>query len=428
MPRLLNNWLRSYSELTSVSEAPDVFNFWTGVSTIAGALQRKVWFEQIKWKWFPNFYIIFVAPPGIATKSSTMAVGMKLLRDVDGVIMGPSSMTWQGLTSGMQKAQRLLPIGDQSDFLNAQYYTQSAITCEVSELGTFLDPRNTELSSVLIDLWDGKEIPFERWLATKDDTKIDNPWINIIAATTPSWLRENAPETMIGGGLTSRVIFVYADKKKRTVAYLDDEIELDDYREKETALIHDLNEINKLYGAISLTREAREFGRSWYENLWQRPEEHLTDQQFEGYRARKQTHVHKLAMVLSVANNDSMEIDKQTLDLAIKLMAGVEYDMHKVFESIGINLTSKHVNTILTYLRIYEKMTRTELWRYCIKSMSPREFGEATDACVQAGYLHLNPSNNEIYYMLLFAGKNTTHMKPPTSDSGASEPPTGTGA
>lgn len=411
MPRRLENWLRSYSELTAISEAPDVFNFWTGVSAVAGVLRRNVWFEQVKFRWFPNFYIIFVAPPGIATKSSTANVGMRLLRDAEGVIMGPSSMTWQGLTSGLQKAQRLVAQNDTGDPLTTQYITQSAITCEVSELGTFLDPKDSNLTSVLIDLWDGKETPWERWLATKDDTKIENPWVNIIAGTTPSWLRENVPESMIGGGLASRVIFVYADKKKRTVAYLEDEIELDDYHFRESELLNDLNQMGKLRGAFSMDKEARAYGRDWYNTLWTNPEEHLTDEQFQGYRARKQTHVHKLAMVLSVAAGDSMEISLQTLDLAIKLMSGVEYDMHKVFESIGVNLTSKHVNTILGYLRTYEKMKRGDLWRYCLKTMSPREFSEATDASVQAGFIHLKPDGAEIWYCILPQGVNTSRFK-----------------
>lgn len=408
MPRNFSNWLRAYAELTAVSEAPDIFNFWTGVATIAGALRRNVWFDQIKFKWFPNFYIIFVAPPGVVTKSSTLGVGMKLLREVDGVNMGPTSLTWQGLTVGLEKAQRLVAMNDTGNPLTTEYFTQSAITCEVSELGTFLDPRNGELTSVLIDLWDGKEVPWERWLASKENTKIENPWVNIIAATTPSWLRENAPETMVGGGLTSRVIFVYADKKKRAIAYIDDEIDNVWYKERERHLIEDLNKIGELRGTFQLTNNARKFGRDWYDNLWMHPEAHLTDQQFEGYRARKQTHVHKLAMILSAAGRSDLVIDQQEIEIAIKLMAGVEYDMHKVFESIGLNITSKHVNIMLSYLRTFQKMNRQDLWRYCIKNMSPREFGEATDACVAAGYIHLMPNGSEIIYAILPAGVNTS--------------------
>ena len=51
---------------------------WVGVSTIAGALRRKVWIDQAYFKWYPNFYIILVAPPGIVAKSTTASLGMRL--------------------------------------------------------------------------------------------------------------------------------------------------------------------------------------------------------------------------------------------------------------------------------------------------------------------------------------------------------------
>ena len=51
--------------------------------------------------------------------------------------------------------------------------------------------------------------------AGNDD--VVNPWINIIACTTPAWIAGNFPEYMIGGGFTSRCVFVYADAKERFV-------------------------------------------------------------------------------------------------------------------------------------------------------------------------------------------------------------------
>jgi len=109
LARVLSNWFTSYAEYTEISEAPVLFDFWTGVTTIAGALRRQTFIDEIKFKIFPNFYVFFVAPPGIATKSTTVGVGMRLLRQIEGVTMGPSSMTWQGLTRGLQNAQQLVP-------------------------------------------------------------------------------------------------------------------------------------------------------------------------------------------------------------------------------------------------------------------------------------------------------------------------------
>jgi len=93
--RLSNNWIQSYLEYSSLSEAPENFHFWTAVSCIAGALRRRVWIDQGYFQWTPNFYIIFTAPPGIVSKSTTASIGMRLLREVPGIQFGPdASSAW----------------------------------------------------------------------------------------------------------------------------------------------------------------------------------------------------------------------------------------------------------------------------------------------------------------------------------------------
>src|SRR5207244_4766291 len=192
--RQLDNWLTSYSIFTDVSEAPVAFNFWTGVSTIAGALRRQVFIDQVKFTWIPCFYIIFVSHPGVATKSSRINVGMNLLEKIPGVVIGPSSMTWQGLIQGFMDKTPQLVENKNSDInyglLDKEYDPkQNAITIGLRELGTLLNMRDPELISVLIDLWDGVN-SFERW-HKGGYVKIDNPFINLIGATTHSWILEN---------------------------------------------------------------------------------------------------------------------------------------------------------------------------------------------------------------------------------------------
>lgn len=401
MVRKLDNWLRTYAKFTDITEAPDMFHFWTGVSTIAGALRRNVWFDQVTFKWFPNFYVLFVAPPGIATKSSTMGIGMSLLRQVEGVFMGPASMTWQGLTTALQNSTTMVPFGDLSNPLETQFVAQSSITCEVSELGTFLDPRNDELISVLIDLWDGKEGYWERWLKVADNTKIENPWINVIAATTPSWLKMNFNEQLIGGGLASRMIFAYADKKKRLIPFIDEVTNLDEHWEMEAALVHDLKRIAELRGAFFLSPEARAFEKARYEKFWAKPDEHLLDKRYEGYIARKQTHIMKLAMILSAAAGDSMRIELEHVQLAGSFITGIEYDMYKAFDTIRTSDEAKHTYELLGHIKTYKAIPQRDLWRLCMRGMGPKEFGDATDALVKAGYISIDQDGgNYIYHYL----------------------------
>src|SRR5258708_32530922 len=74
------------------------FHFWTGIATIAGALRRRVWIDMRKFIWTPNFYIILVAPAGIAAKSTSISIGLDLLLKLPtqaGIRFGPESLTGQ---------------------------------------------------------------------------------------------------------------------------------------------------------------------------------------------------------------------------------------------------------------------------------------------------------------------------------------------
>src|SRR5215831_15160014 len=154
MPRKFANWLKAYMDYTRDSESPDTFHFWTGVSTIAGALRRRVWIDMRKFQWTPNFYIILVGPPGIATKSTSTRTGMRLLESIQGIHFGPPSITWQKLADSLSEAVEHMKIRGPTgadDFI-----PMSCITVPVSELGTFLKIEDSALVDVLVDLWDGQ--------------------------------------------------------------------------------------------------------------------------------------------------------------------------------------------------------------------------------------------------------------------------------
>jgi len=406
--RRLENWLTAYSLYTEISEAPLTFDFWTGIGTIAGALQRQVFIDEIKFKIYPNFYIIFVAPPGIATKSTTTGVGMKLLKKIDSVRMGPASMTWQGLTRGLQEAHQLIPMSDPktTDPLAMEYISQSVVTCEVSELGTFLDMRDGALLSVLIDLWDGKDVSWERWLSTQDNTNIENPLINIIGATTPNWLEENFNNNTIEGGLTSRIIFVYGDAKRRIIPFISDLVDPGANTDLENALVHDLKEISKLKGKFNITREARNFVGDWYYKHWSddgaEREVHLKDPKFAGYCARKFAHLMKLSSILSVAESDSLVIELKHVQTAFAILVGLEGNMLSVFSTMGKVISSKHMDVISAVLRTRRKVEKFSLWRTCMNSMNLKEFAEAIDGLVEAGYVIIRNEGGTYYYCYHF--------------------------
>ena len=382
--RYYQNWLREYLSYTIESESPDIFHFWTAVSMIGGALRRQVWIEQEIFQWVPNFYVILVGPPGVAAKSTSVRLGTKLLERIEGIKFGPQSITWQALTQSLEEATALIPFGD------GEFLPMSCLTCSISELGTFLHPDEKDFMDVLVSLWDGQIEMWERKTKTQGENKIPNPWINVIGCTTPSWLRNNFPEAMVGGGLTSRIVFVYADKKRRLISYPGKVIQREEHKLHSDKLVHDLQIISELKGEYILNDEATAWGDKWYATHWGNRPKHLASDRFGGYYARKQTHIHKLAMVIAASKRDELIITEEDLIFSNQMVTELEKDMAVVFQSIGLAETNKNVNEMLAYLKAFKSMTQKEIWRRMMPIMSSREFDEATNAAVKAGYIKIS--------------------------------------
>lgn len=398
MPRHFSDWLKAYMAFTSDSEAPDDMHFWTGVSTVAGALRARVWIDMRKFRWTSNFYIILVGPPGVVTKSTTIRSGIRLLEEVKGIHFGPPSTTWQALTDSLARAVEHLKLGADPTTGEDVFLPMSCLTISVSELGTFLKADDQGLIDVIVDLWDGQLTRWGHKTKTAGEVEIKNPWLNVIGCTTPSWMKLHIPEHMIGGGLLSRVLFVYGDRKRHLSAYPDEVIPDAEYRALETKLIEDLREIATLAGPCILSPEARDWGRKWYERHWngERPS-HMASNRYDGYLSRKQTHMHKLAIILSAAQRDDRVVTLEHLQTAEALLNSAEQHMMKAFESVGIVVEAQHSLEILSFLRTHRVLTVKQLWGLVGSLMNLKDFDEAVKAVVFGGQVKVvaHPSERD---------------------------------
>lgn len=391
MTRHFSNWLKAYMDYTRDSESPTPFHFWTGVSTLAGALRRRVWIDMKKFQWTPNFYIILVGPPGVAAKSTSLSMGMSLLGKVPDIKFGPESMTWQQLAVSLSEAVEFVEYVDPNFPSEKLRIAMSCLTISISELGTFLRIDDDQLMSFLIRMWEGQRDKFRHETKNSGKTEIDNPWLNIIGATTPSWLKANFPESMIGGGLTSRIVFVYGETKRQLIPYPDEIIPAHEYRELERKLLEDLTTISKLSGPYVLSPFAREWGHAWYaehNNPDLRPS-HLASERYGGYLARKQTHLHKFAIILAAAKRDALVIEESDLREAETIISDIEKDMIRVFESIGLVDERQHIHTLVSYVRFNGFTTSGHLWEKSMNNMSLRDFHEAVRAAIHGGLLQV---------------------------------------
>ena len=387
--RKLTNWLTGYAQFTEHTEAPRPFHMWTGVSTIAAALNRKCWIDMGTFSLYPSFYIIMVAPPGIATKSTTASIGESLLRDADAIHLGASSMTWQAMLDELQESTTLIELPKEPMPISV-----SPIHIFASELGTFLQLKgDSGMLDALVDLWDGKP-SFKRRTRSSGIVDIPRPYVNLLGCTTPGWLSSNAESYFVDGGFFSRTVFVYASEKDRLIAYPEDTL---DHTLRES-LLQDLTRIKDLSGEFKLSKEAKEWGTEWYEATYKSPPEHLQGEKFQSYLARRQTHLHKIAMVCSASEDNSLLITVEQMQMAEQMLHLAEDNLIHIHESIVTSDKMKSFTLLKKFFYLHKApIEKNKLFREFFTRITHQEFEEALKALLFAGEVKQLQKNQITY-------------------------------
>jgi hypothetical protein len=384
-PRNFPDWLTAYIEHTQHSEAPAYMHFWTGVATIGGALRRHVWIDQLTFRWYPNFFVVIVADPGVVSKTTTMDLGMKLLRRVPGVHFGPSVVTWQALVKRFAEARDAFewPPG------STRFVMQSALTLAAGEFGNLVNPAERETIDLYVSLWDCSTGVMEKLTKTAGQDKVENPYLNMIACTTPAWIAGTFPDYVVGGGFISRCLLVYAEKKSKLVAYPSRHIP-PGYAERSDKLVEDLTHISQLIGEYQISEDAVAWGEEWYALLWNNKPVELSDDRFKTYLARKQTHIHKVAMVLAASQGDELVIQRDHLFMANKMVSDLEVEMPKVFAKIGRTEESIQADRFIKLVQKNGRMSYGAAYQY-VHSAFPgfKDFENVVAGAIRAGFLRL---------------------------------------
>lgn len=377
------DWLDKFLEFSSIGEAPYDTLFWAGVSTIAGALRRRVFIDQNHYQYHANHYIILVAPPGVISKSTTAGIGHALLSQVPGIKFGPGAATWQALVMRLEEA------AEEYQDREGNYWKQSALTIVASELGNLIDPKDRAMLDAYVDLWDSRTGWYEKATKTVESNKFANPWLNIIACTTPSWLSNHMPEYVLGGGFISRCTFVFADEKRQAVAYPARRVRPAAYALQRQHLIEDLTAISELVGEVRLTEEAYDWGEAWYNDYLKKPPASWLGEHSSGYWVRKQAHLHKLAMILSVSEGNSMFITPDHLMRAEEWINRMEKNLHRVFDMIGRTGDAAIADQVLKTVKSFPATgaSATLIKATLMKRYSAQEVQRALDGLVASGQL-----------------------------------------
>ena len=347
--RKLDNWLDAYLDYVEDSEPDPLYHKWVGVSVIASVLQRTCylhWDSQT----FANFYIVLVGPPG-GRKGTAMNFGRDILDKIEGVRYAADATSFRALIDKIEGARTTDALPDGMGMVD-----HCSLTIFSPELAVFLRDGKS-MFEILTDLYDcGSRWKYDTQHAGSHDLK--NVWLNMIGATTPVLLHASLVSEAVGGGLTSRMIFINAFGKYKTVVF-PFQVKVDE--EKRDALIHDLSIIKSMVGQYRITDEFMKFWEEWYPYSDEHPPPNLTGPNFEGYIQRRPKHLLKLSMVMSASRCSDLIIDRQDAEKALEYLEGAESVMHYALASLGASDITPLLNSVIADLEKYKEMKLSDL-------------------------------------------------------------------
>jgi hypothetical protein len=385
--RLLPNWLDAYMEYTEDTESSTLYHKWVGLSMIAAVLRKKTWFRFGRIRIYPNMYVVLVAEPGITRKTQAISFGTKLLKEIPDIETSADAITKEALIEDLESSATETTMEDGTSFRHA------SISIISREFESFLGQKkeNTKMLVLLTDLFDCEEMPFRYRTKASGSNTVPSVFLNLLGATTPESLASSLPPTAIGGGLTSRIIFVWGEDKPKKVPIPEYSIRT---LELKDALITDLNKIANIAGTYDFDNETRDFWIDWYNSYDERdPTRICKDPSFNGWYSRKPMYVIKMSMILTAATTNDRVVKVPVIEDAITRLEEIELLMGNTFGAVGRSSLTADINTVRQKIEQAGCISHSKLLQMVWRDVDDTKLEEVVKNLKKSGLIEKDTSN-----------------------------------
>lgn len=312
-------------------------------------MERKVWIKTSRGPTFPNMYMVLVGPPGVGKGISLNALE-GFWRDLSGdgalatgkLHVSPTSITKASLIDALRESVRRVV----SPTSNEPYMDFNSLLVISKELGVLIPAYENELMNTLTDIYDNSHYS-ERRRTNALKFEIPRPQLNIVAATTPSYLQNLMPEGAWNQGFASRVLFIYSGQQTPNDFFQETSADIELLK----AMKHDIAMIADRVGEIRLTPEAQKTFIAWHMAGGPPIPDHP---RLEHYLTRRTIHLLKVMMVAAVSRNygPRNEITIEDYQIALDWFIEAEASIPDIFRA----MTSGG-----------ESQVQEELWHFVFK-------------------------------------------------------------
>jgi len=384
---MADNFIRDFVDLFQGTEVPSIYRMWTALCGVSAVLGRRVKLQLGQLVYYPNVMVILVGSSGI--KKSTPINKLR-----QRVFSLPTDYRPNIVATSLTPAAMV-----KSLIRRTNQHSLFSETCEgfgfVSELGNFLSKGayDSGMASLIIDLYDCES--YMKETISHGIENVPDPCFGLLAGTTPDWIREGIPQGAVGGGLTSRFIFVYVEDRPNPVA---DPPWTALHQAALERIDRQLARMAILSGDVQLSPEAylmyvREYN-SWHRSdFFQNPS-------LSGYANRRNGHILKVAMLFAIAGG-SMVITEGHYDGARQVIRISEATMPQIIARITSSVEGSNQEWILGMIRREGRLARTVLLARVVHRIGSAALTEVTENLRLAGLIRSESTGNEIFYVAI---------------------------
>jgi len=303
---------------------------------------------------YPNLYTILVGHTGLG-KGRAVNPAVGILRESGVANLMSDKLTIQYILEKIsdrgRMAATLAPVagGGGPGSKQVTFAVDSSCFISAPELEDLLT--TSDAMPPLKELWESKTGSFEYGTRGKGLVKISDPCPTLLGGCTPSQISFLFPTKSVGGGFVRRCNFVYESERARVIPWPVQRGGVDPLRD---ALIADLRHIAQLRGPFKFDVQARKMYEDYYVNTHG---DEFADEATASYETSRPYHALKLAMCLTVARYDHMNINFLDMARAIQMVDKCTEDLKKVFRSVGDSDMAVVMDKVIRFIEIKSKLT-----------------------------------------------------------------------
>jgi len=323
--RRLDNFIQAFEEYSEVYNTTPLYAKAGALWMLGTAVRRQIGMRARANATHPNMYIQLIGGPGTGKSQSVNAIrGIFLPATKSSII--PASVTRAGMEDYMQTNLQTTKSPDGGMIMSHECIGLSE---EMQGILPDQDLGHLTLYNILYDL------PKMHKAVTRSNgtVALESPYCSILTGAQPAFLATTMPEQAWGMGFMSRSVMVFDTPRERRSMFILRDV---DPKLKQD-LIHDLKLVASYNGWMEWSKDAIALYDEWWVQHGGQPIP-TAKRLAMGYNSRRELHMAKLAMVMSLARRETdssnLLVSEDDVAEAIKTLLHFESKMTSIFNEM----------------------------------------------------------------------------------------------